>query len=209
VRDEVHARSIGSLDRKVDLQHQVVGQPDFLGGGSTGTSDCEEGAPHSETVKMIRIPRSSTCGIPRLGRCRQPGRTIPRSRFQSSRLTQRGRPIFATVGLAGGPGAQSARCGLGSRTSAGAIRNPQADRLPATCNNQYQIGQGSAAGRDPHRGSCRGFPGAIEDALAAVPRSAGKYLRRGVKALKSCLLASAEAGWEALNGLALRKSGSS
>jgi hypothetical protein len=49
-----------------------------------------------------------------------------------------------------------------------------------------------------------GFPGAIEDALAAVPRSAGRYLRRGAKALETYLPASAEAGWDAL-----RKSASS
>jgi hypothetical protein len=44
-----------------------------------------------------------------------------------------------------------------------------------------------------------GFPGAIEDALAAVPRSAAKYVRRGVKALESYLPKSAESGWEALS----------
>ena len=51
-----------------------------------------------------------------------------------------------------------------------------------------------------------GFPGAIEDAVAAVPKSAAKYLRRGVKALESYLPGSAEAGWEALNSSAPRKS---
>jgi hypothetical protein len=54
-----------------------------------------------------------------------------------------------------------------------------------------------------------GFPGAIEDALASVPKSAAKYVRRGVKALESYLPASAEAGWEALNKPAPRKSSSS
>lgn len=53
-----------------------------------------------------------------------------------------------------------------------------------------------------------GFPGAIEDAVAAVPKSAAKYLRRGVKALESYLPRSAEAGWEALNRSALQKPGS-
>lgn len=53
-----------------------------------------------------------------------------------------------------------------------------------------------------------GFPGAIEDAVTAVPKSAAKYLRRGVKALESYLPGSAEAGWEALNRSALQKPGS-
>jgi hypothetical protein len=43
-----------------------------------------------------------------------------------------------------------------------------------------------------------GFPGAIEDALSAVPRSAGRYLRRAIPALKQHLPASAESAWEAL-----------
>jgi hypothetical protein len=42
------------------------------------------------------------------------------------------------------------------------------------------------------------FPGAIEDALLAVPKSAGRYLRRAMPALKHHLPASAEAAWEAL-----------
>ena len=42
------------------------------------------------------------------------------------------------------------------------------------------------------------FPGAIEDALSAVPRSAGQYLRRAMPALKRHLPDSAEAAWEAL-----------
>jgi len=52
-----------------------------------------------------------------------------------------------------------------------------------------------------------GFPGAIEDAVAAVPKSAAEYLRRGAKALESYLPASPEAGWEALEKATLRKSG--
>jgi hypothetical protein len=42
------------------------------------------------------------------------------------------------------------------------------------------------------------FPGAIEDALLAVPKSAGRYLRRAMPALKHHLPAAAEAAWEAL-----------
>lgn len=44
------------------------------------------------------------------------------------------------------------------------------------------------------------FPGAIEDALKAVPKSAAKYLRRGNVALCRHLPAGAEAAWEALRG---------
>jgi len=43
------------------------------------------------------------------------------------------------------------------------------------------------------------FPGAIEDALSAVPKSAGRYLRRAIPALKRHLPASAEAVWDALS----------
>jgi hypothetical protein len=42
------------------------------------------------------------------------------------------------------------------------------------------------------------FPGAIQDALAVVPKSAGQYLRRALPALKRHLPASAEAAWEVL-----------
>jgi hypothetical protein len=42
------------------------------------------------------------------------------------------------------------------------------------------------------------FPGAIEDALSAVPKSAGRYLRRAIPALKRHLPASAEAVWAVL-----------
>ena len=42
------------------------------------------------------------------------------------------------------------------------------------------------------------FPGAIEDALSAVPKSAGRYLRRAIPALKRHLPASAEAVWDVL-----------
>jgi hypothetical protein len=42
------------------------------------------------------------------------------------------------------------------------------------------------------------FPGAIEDALSAVPKSAGRYLRRAIPALKRLLPASAEAVWDVL-----------
>jgi hypothetical protein len=43
------------------------------------------------------------------------------------------------------------------------------------------------------------FPGAIDEALSAVPKSAGRYLRRAMPALKLHLPASADAAWEALN----------
>lgn len=42
------------------------------------------------------------------------------------------------------------------------------------------------------------FPGAIEEALALVPKSAGKYLRRAKEAVSQYLPASAEAAWQAL-----------
>ncbi|MBS0365669.1 MAG: hypothetical protein JSR67_07600 [Proteobacteria bacterium] len=42
------------------------------------------------------------------------------------------------------------------------------------------------------------FPGAVEDALASVPRSALRHLRRALAALAHHLPTSAEAAWEAL-----------
>jgi hypothetical protein len=42
------------------------------------------------------------------------------------------------------------------------------------------------------------FPGAIEEALSAVPKSAERYLRRAMLALKRHLPASAEGAWDAL-----------
>lgn len=42
------------------------------------------------------------------------------------------------------------------------------------------------------------FPGAVEDALSAVPKSAGQCLRRAIPALKRHLPASAEAVWAVL-----------
>jgi hypothetical protein len=42
------------------------------------------------------------------------------------------------------------------------------------------------------------FPGAVEAALAAVPKSAVRHVVGAVKALKAHLPASAEAAWEAL-----------
>jgi hypothetical protein len=42
------------------------------------------------------------------------------------------------------------------------------------------------------------FPGAVEDALAAVPRSALRHVKLAKQALKQHLPASAEAAWEAL-----------
>jgi hypothetical protein len=43
------------------------------------------------------------------------------------------------------------------------------------------------------------FPGAIEDALQAVPKSAAKFLRRGKVALAQHLPEAAEAAWESLD----------
>jgi hypothetical protein len=42
------------------------------------------------------------------------------------------------------------------------------------------------------------FPGAVEDALAAAPRSAGRLIRQSREALERHLPQSAEAAWEAL-----------
>ena len=46
------------------------------------------------------------------------------------------------------------------------------------------------------------FPGAVEDALTAVPKSAGRYVRRAAAALARYLPASAETAWEALKSYA-------
>jgi hypothetical protein len=45
------------------------------------------------------------------------------------------------------------------------------------------------------------FPGAVEEALTAVPKSAVRYVTRAVKAIQSHLPTSAEAAWEALASL--------
>jgi hypothetical protein len=42
------------------------------------------------------------------------------------------------------------------------------------------------------------FPGAVEDALTAVPKSAVRHVRRAAAALARYLPASAEPAWEAL-----------
>lgn len=42
------------------------------------------------------------------------------------------------------------------------------------------------------------FPGAVEDALRAVPKTAGKYIVRAIEGLKKHLPDSAEAAWEAV-----------
>ena len=42
------------------------------------------------------------------------------------------------------------------------------------------------------------FPGAVEDALGAVPKSASRQIKQGVAALKRHLPEKAEAAWEAL-----------
>ena len=44
------------------------------------------------------------------------------------------------------------------------------------------------------------FPGAVEDALAAVPKSASRHLARGIKALTTHLPRPAEMAWETLEG---------
>ena len=49
------------------------------------------------------------------------------------------------------------------------------------------------------------FPGAIEDALAAVPKSAARHIKNGVKALERHLPESAEAAWEAFGGVSHKK----
>jgi hypothetical protein len=46
------------------------------------------------------------------------------------------------------------------------------------------------------------FPGAIEGALAAVPKAAVKHIRRAAVALLRHMPASAEAAWEALKSSA-------
>jgi hypothetical protein len=42
------------------------------------------------------------------------------------------------------------------------------------------------------------FPGSVEDAVAAIPKSARRSLTRGVKALRAHLPRTAEAAWESL-----------
>jgi hypothetical protein len=42
------------------------------------------------------------------------------------------------------------------------------------------------------------FPGAIQDALRAVPKSAAKHVRRALQVLPTHLPADAEAAWESL-----------
>jgi hypothetical protein len=49
------------------------------------------------------------------------------------------------------------------------------------------------------------FPGAIEDALGDVPKSATRHIQNGVKALERHLPESAEAAWEALGGVSHKK----
>ena len=43
------------------------------------------------------------------------------------------------------------------------------------------------------------FPGAVQEALATVPKSASKYIKLGVEALKRHLPDSASAAWDALS----------
>jgi hypothetical protein len=49
------------------------------------------------------------------------------------------------------------------------------------------------------------YPGAIEDAVAAVPRSAARHLARAIKALEQHLLPTAASAWDVLNTIALAR----
>jgi hypothetical protein len=49
------------------------------------------------------------------------------------------------------------------------------------------------------------FPGAVEDALAAVPKTAARQIKRAVTALERHLPESAEAAWEALRAVSHKK----
>jgi hypothetical protein len=45
------------------------------------------------------------------------------------------------------------------------------------------------------------YPGAIEDAVSAVPKSAARYLTRAIKALEKHLPASAASAWDILHAI--------
>jgi hypothetical protein len=49
------------------------------------------------------------------------------------------------------------------------------------------------------------FPGAIEDALAAVPKGASRQIKHALTALKRHLPETSEAAWEALAGVSHKK----
>ena len=49
------------------------------------------------------------------------------------------------------------------------------------------------------------FPGAVEDALAAVPKSASRKIKQALLVLKRHLPETAEAAWEALSGVSHKK----
>jgi hypothetical protein len=47
------------------------------------------------------------------------------------------------------------------------------------------------------------YPGAIEDAISAVPKSAVRHLARAIKALEQHLPPSAASAWDSLHAIAL------
>jgi hypothetical protein len=47
------------------------------------------------------------------------------------------------------------------------------------------------------------YPGAIEDAASAVPKSAARHLTRAIKALEQHLPATAASAWDILHAIAL------
>jgi hypothetical protein len=49
------------------------------------------------------------------------------------------------------------------------------------------------------------FPGAVEDALAAVPKGASRQIKQALLALKRHLPENAAAAWEALKGVSHKK----
>jgi hypothetical protein len=49
------------------------------------------------------------------------------------------------------------------------------------------------------------YPGAIEDAASAVPKSAARHLTRAIKALEQHLPATAASAWDILHTIALTR----
>ena len=74
--------------------------------------------------------------------------------------------------------------------------------------SQLRSKSSSKPGKDLHQAATliaaliERFPGAVEDALTAVPKSAGRHVRRAAAALARYLPASAETAWEALKSYA-------
>jgi hypothetical protein len=87
-----------------------------------------------------------------------------------------------------------------------AVRVPTPERFAVHKVIVSQLrGSGDAkSGKDLHQAAilidalADRFPGAIDDALAAVPRSARRSLSRGVKALRAHLPETATTAWESL-----------